>query len=130
MVLFLRYVSSTRTLYSVDLIKKYFTDFMRTAFNVDDFQGLGRRKIWRLINLFLSEFFATAVFVYLGCATVQGNLFNQSQNHLTVAIAFSFAVGTSVMVRLEILTRENYSPIQITRDTFRLVIRTHQRISY
>lgn len=77
-------------------------DFIRTAFNLDDFQGLGRRKIWRLINLFLSEFFATAVTVYLGCATVQASLFGKEQDHLTVATAFSFAVGTSVMVSTEI----------------------------
>lgn len=76
----------------------YVADFFKTAFNADDFQGLGRRKIWRLINLFLSEFFATAVTVYLGCAIIQSGLFGKGQDHLATAIGFSFAVGTSITV--------------------------------
>lgn len=80
------------------MTKESTEDFFKTAFNVDDFQGLGRRKIWRLINLFVSEFFATAVTVYLGCAIIQAQLFGKSQDHLSVAIGFSFAVGTSVML--------------------------------
>jgi aquaporin related protein len=73
-------------------------DFLQTAFSVDDFQGLGRHKIWRLINVFLSEFFATAVTVFLLCAVVQGTLFNHKQDHLTVGLTAGFAVGTSVLL--------------------------------
>ncbi|XP_065219345.1 aquaporin-like isoform X2 [Planococcus citri] len=78
------------------MTKEKTEDFIKTAFTLEDFQGLGRRKIWRLVNLFLSEFFATAVTVYLGCAIIQSGLFGKPQNHLTIAIGFSFAVGTSI----------------------------------
>lgn len=72
--------------------------FLQTAFSMDDFQGLGRHKIWRLVNLFLSEFFATAVTVFLLCSAVQGVLFGHKQEHLTIGLTAGFAVGTSVLL--------------------------------
>ncbi|XKL67764.1 hypothetical protein PGB90_003255 [Kerria lacca] len=73
-------------------------DFIQSAFNVEDFQGLGRRKIWRLTSIFFSEFFATAVTVFLLCSAIQGTVFNQKQSHLTVGTTGGFAVATSVML--------------------------------
>lgn len=74
------------------------TGILRTAFNADDFTGLSRRKIWRLISIFLSEFFGTAVLVFLLCSIIQAVLFKGTTEHLTVGTAAGFAVGTSVLV--------------------------------
>lgn len=74
------------------------TDLIHTAFNLDDFTRLDKRKKWRLINLFLAEFIATGMKMFLMCSAIQASLFGKDQPHLNVALGAGLAVGSVVMM--------------------------------
>lgn len=71
---------------------------MGKALSSEDFDKMDRRKIGRLINVLLSEFFGTAILIFFGCSAVVGKLIVPEINYLTVCLSFSAAVTTSIMI--------------------------------